>query len=241
MNSSRPLIPVQPAPLEHVLPNLSAALEGAGRVKIVSLGSSTTAGEGGIVAYPYRLEALLRGHYPKRMIDVFNRGISGEEAPKERDRINDEVIPEAPSLVIWQIGTNSVWQSPQDHPPSHDETIAALRDGIRRLQDVGTIDIILMDPQYAPAILTPAVIDATFKMVGSIAEVARESKTNLFKRFELMKKWHELAKISFDRLIDPGDDTRLHDSDWATEQLTIALCNVILARIPKPASVPGST
>jgi hypothetical protein len=91
MNSSPPQIPAQPVPLEHGLPNLAKAIGGMEAVKIVALGSSTMEGEGGIVAFPYRLEAALRKAYQdrhpnqRRMIDVLNRGIGGEEAPKELD------------------------------------------------------------------------------------------------------------------------------------------------------------
>jgi lysophospholipase L1-like esterase len=236
MNSSPPQIPVQPIRFEHDLPNLARAVVAAsGTVKIVALGSSTTAGEGGIVAYPYRLEAFLRNAYANQRIDVINRGVSGEEAPKELDRMERDVIGEKPDLVIWQMGTNAVWQSKQDDPPSHDATIAALRAGIQCIRIAKSIDIILMDPQYVPAMLTQATRQATCGMVGDIAEVARREGVNLFRRFELMKGWHEVAKISFDRMVDPTDCMRLHDSDWTTRQLTDALGGLILARVPKPA------
>jgi lysophospholipase L1-like esterase len=235
MNSSPPQIPVQPVPFEYDLPNLARAIDAAGSVKIVALGSSTTAGEGAIVAYPYRLEAVLRDKYTNHRIDVLNRGVGGEEAPKERDRIADDVIAENPSLVIWQMGTNAVWQSKEDNPPSHDDTIVALREGIQRVRQKSSIDIILMDPQYVPAMLTKATRYATDRMVSAIADVSREEKINLFRRFELMKGWYKVEKISFDRIVDAGDDKRLHDSDWATQQLTEALGKLILARVPKPA------
>jgi lysophospholipase L1-like esterase len=235
MNSSPPQIPVQPIPFEHDLPNLARAVAASGTVKIVALGSSTTAGEGGIVAYPYRLEAFLRDAYANQRIDVINRGVSGEEAPKELDRMDCDVIAEKPDLVIWQMGTNAVWQSKQDDPPSLEATIAALRTGIQRLKDAGSIDIILMDPQYVPAMLTEATTEATYRMVAAIAEVGNQPGVNLFRRFQLMKGWHEIAKVSFDRMVDPTDCTRLHDSDWTTRQLTIALGGLILARVPKPA------
>jgi len=241
MNSSPPQIPVQPVPFEYELPNLAQAIDAAGSVKIVALGSSTTAGEGGIVAYPYRLEAILRDKYANHRIDVLNRGVGGEEAPKERKRIDRDVIAEKPRLVIWQMGTNAVWQSKEDDPPSLDETILALRQGIRRLRDERSIDIILMDPQYVPAMLTQATQDATDRMVSAIADVSRKERVNLFRRFKLMKSWHEVEKISFDRIVDPGDEARLHDSDWATQQLSKALGNLILARVPKPAASTAIT
>lgn len=235
MNSSPPQIPLQPIPFERDLPNLARAVAASGAVKIVALGSSTTAGEGGIVAYPYRLEAFLRDAYANQRIDVINRGVSGEEAPKELGRMDRDVIAEKPDLVIWQMGTNAVWQSKQDDPPSHEATIAALRSGIRRVKGAGSIDIILMDPQYVPAMLTEATRQATCRMVAAISEVSGLEEVNLFRRFELMKGWHEVAKISFDRMVDPTDCFRLHDSDWTTRQLTGALGGLILARVPKPA------
>src|ERR1700735_3396100 len=107
MNSCPPQTPVQPEPLEPGLPNLSAAIAGTDAVKIVALGSSTMEGEGGIVAFPYRLEAALRKAYQdrdsnqRRMIDVLNWGIGGEEAPKELGRMDKDVLAEKPCLVIW--------------------------------------------------------------------------------------------------------------------------------------------
>jgi hypothetical protein len=186
---------------------------------------------------PTGWKPFLGGKYMNPRIDVINRGVGGEEAPKELERINRDVIAERPSLVIRQMGTNAVWQSKEDNPPSHDETIAALREGIDYLRHKGAIDIILMDPQYVPAMLTDVTRKATDKMVSAIADVRREKKVNLFRRFELMKGWREVEKISFDRIVDPSDDKRLHDSDWATQRLSEALSNLILAVVPKPATL----
>jgi hypothetical protein len=166
---------------------------------------------------------------------VVNRGVGGEEAPKELARMDRDVIAERPCLLIWQMGTNAVWQSKEDNPPSHDQTIAALREGIGRLRQTGSIDVVLMDPQYVPAMLTEATKEASCMMVKAIGDVSSQEKVNLFRRFELMKGWHEVEGISFDQIVDPGDPTRLHDSDWTTQQLTKALGNLILARVPKPA------
>ena len=98
-----------------------------------------------------------------------------------------------------------------------------------------------MDPQYAPAMLTQVTRAATDRMVSAIADVSRADGVNLFRRFELMRGWREVEKISFDRIVDPGDNTRLHDSDWATQRLTEALGSLILARVPKPAPLSAIT
>jgi lysophospholipase L1-like esterase len=191
------------------------------------------------------LEAALRQEYfdrhkdlkdpkdQKRKIDVLNRGIGGQEAPKELDRMQDDVIAEKPQLVIWQIGTNSVWQAPRDKPPSKAKTIDALRKGVKRLQRAGNIDIILMDLQYVPAVLTPATRAQANAMVSAIAKVASEMKVNLFRRFAFMKAWHELEGVSFDRIVDPADTDRLHDSDWSTQRLAWNLSQLIFKAVDK--------
>jgi hypothetical protein len=231
--------PVQPAPLEPGLPNLARAIRGTKAVKIVALGSSTMEGEGGIVAFPYRLEAALWKAYQdrhpnhRRMIDVLNRGIGGEEAPKEFDRMKEDVLAEKPCLVIWQIGTNSVWQKPADNPPPREKTISSLCDGIDQLHAEGNIDIILMDPQFVPAMLTPELLSATNAMVSAIATVASEKKVNLFRRFDLMKAWHEVGQIPIDALVDQSDGNHLHDSDWATQSLAFALSDLMWDALDK--------
>ena len=44
---------------------------------------------------------------------MLNRGVDGEEAPQMLARFETDVIEEAPDLVLWQVGTNSVLR---DHP-----------------------------------------------------------------------------------------------------------------------------
>ena len=128
------------------------------RVRIVAIGSSTTAGEGNIKPYPPRLKSFLEEKYPNARITVANKGKGGEEAPAELKRFDKDVIAEKPDLVIWQVGTNAVWQKPTDNPPppSFDETTRAIRDGLVRLRQETQADVILMDLQYLPGMLTLA-------------------------------------------------------------------------------------
>ena len=128
-------IPVEPIALEHGLVRFAQGLARE-RVRIVAIGSSTTAGEGGIKPYPPRLKSFLEEKYPNARITVANKGKGGEEAPAELKRFDKDVIAEKPDLVIWQVGTNAVWQKPTDNPPppSFDETTRAIRDGLVRLR-----------------------------------------------------------------------------------------------------------
>lgn len=92
------------------LPHLKEALRRERKIKIVAIGSSSTAGEGHIVPYPCRLELALRDRFHGPMIDVLNRGIGGQEAPSELSRFEPDVMDEMPALVIWQVGTNAVFR-----------------------------------------------------------------------------------------------------------------------------------
>jgi hypothetical protein len=135
--------------------------------------------------------------------------------------------------VIWQVGTNAIWQSPdpkQPPPPTFDDTTKAIRDGLIKLRDETQADVILMDLQYLPAVLTPTKKDKAIAMVKAISKLAADANgVNVFRRFAFMEGLHEVEGVSFDRMVDPGDETtRLHQSDWVTDRVTKALCAAIV-------------
>lgn len=228
-------IPVEAIPFEHGLTNLARRLRRKEPARIVAIGSSTTAGRGGIRAYPERLKELLQADYPDVAIEVINKGASRQEAPDELERFKSDVFDQEPDLVIWQVGTNAVWQ-PADHdppPPTLEATLDAIRQGLARLADYAKVDVIMMDLQYVPALLTPAKIEKTIIMVREIGKAAQVAGVNVFRRFAFMKGLHEIEKVSFDRMVDPTDDARLHDSDWVTQRLSWALKQAIVAGVAK--------
>ena len=237
MDSDPSLIPVVPIPFEHGLTHFAQSLTG-GQAKIVAIGSSTTAGEGDIKAYPERLRSFLQDQYPNAEITMVNKGIKSQEAPIELQRFDTDVIAENPDLVIWQVGTNAVWQSPDQNPPppSFDQTTSAIRDGLVELRKETQADVILMDLQYVPALLTPAKKDKAIAMVEAISELARDAGVNVFRRFAFMKGLYQVEQASFDRMVDPTDDSRLHDSDWATNRVAWAVKLAIVGGVDKARS-----
>jgi len=147
------------------------------------------------------------------------------EAPAERDRFVTDVIPAKPNLVIWQVGTNAIWQRRDSDPPppSFDETTSAIREGLITLQAKTEADVILMDVQYVPAVLTPAKKENAMAMVDAISRLAREAKVNVFRRFAFMKSLIDVEGVPLDRMVDPFDNDRLHGSDWVTGRVAWAL------------------
>jgi len=214
--------------LNHPLLRLKDALKQQRKVRIVALGSSSTAGADGILPFPPRLEMLLRKKFFGSMIDVVNRGIGGQEAPEELSRIEADVFAEQPVLVIWQVGTNAVYKS---YNP--DEVRASIELGLDLLLS-RQIDVVLMDSQYTRAIVEPAKqLDFANTIMSLIADVAAKKQVSLFRRFALMKRWvDDLIPLSE---LDDGADAHLHTSEWATNCVTQALFGTIIQRLEAEA------
>lgn len=230
-------IPVEPIALEHGLVRFAQGLARE-RVRIVAIGSSTTAGEGNIKPYPPRLKSFLDEKYPNARITVANKGKGGEEAPAELKRFDKDVIAEKPDLVIWQVGTNAVWQKPTDNPPppSFDETTRAIRDGLVRLRQETQADVILMDLQYLPGMLTPAKKARSIQMVEAISQLAQDAGVNVFRRFAFMKGLLDVEQVTMDRMVDEADNDRFHQSDWVTFRVAWALKLAIERGVDKAAA-----
>src|ERR1700747_1049816 len=161
--------------LKYPLPHLMRALVGEAPVRIVAMGSSSTAGRADVVPYPHRLEMYLRAgfgdeRFPNLKIDVLNRGRGGEEAIEELGRFDSDIFAEKPSLGIWQGGTNAVF-----HSYKLDEVAESIAEGLRRLSEK-RMDVLLIDPQYTPAMLFDDKADASERMVSLISAAAGHAK-----------------------------------------------------------------
>lgn len=208
---------------KYPLPHLAQALQGKAPIRIVAIGSSSTAGREDVVPYPPRLEMYLRAHYGNGIstIDVLNRGKGGEEADAELLRFDTDIFAEKPSLVIWQVGTNAVFHK-KDKPYDLDDVAANIATGLQRLGGQ-PMDVVLMDPQYVTAMLRDDRAEDSERMVSLISAAAAKANVNLFRRWALMRHWHVQDNIGFDRMVDPTDPDQLHQSDWSTQRMAQAL------------------
>jgi len=208
--------------LKRELPNFFKALRANGPVRIVAMGSSSTAGRGDdVVPYPARLEMYLRWEYqarfPDMRLDVLNRGKGGQEAPEERQRFQKDIFDVEPALVIWQVGTNAVFHN-------YDiKTVAEEIDkGLSELSGK-KFDVMLMDSQYSTAMLKDDKADASEQMMSLIAAAAEKFEINLFRRWALMRHWHIHNNVQLADMVDPSDGDQLHQSDWSMMQVSKAL------------------
>jgi acyl-CoA thioesterase I len=202
-------------------------MRGPDSVRIVAIGSSSTEGDGASskdASYPARLAAAFATRFPDRKIDVSNAGVGGQEAPDEAARFKNDVLAKGPSLVVWQLGTNAAWR---DY--FLDDVQAAIFRGLDHLDGVKA-DVILMDLQYAPALLDAAERPKppTAQMLELIAAAAVKANIALFRRFEIMKHWHTVGQVPFAQMISNFDGNWLHQNDWSYNCVAQRLCDAIV-------------
>ena len=189
-------------PLSHVAQKLT---DGA-PITIVAIGSSSTAGAGAsspAKSYPSQLAVELKKQFPNNSITVLNRGANGEEVADMLRRFDKAVVAAKPDLVLWQLGTNSVIR---DH--MFNDHGAAIRDGLNKIRAIGA-DVVLIDPQFAPKVIAKSEAE---HMVELIAETAKVENVDLFRRFDVMKRWHEADHMAFESFVSPDG---LHLNDWS--------------------------
>jgi len=207
-----------PMPPLH-LPHLRGALAHGEQAVIVALGSSST--EGAMASapghsYPANLQAALSLAMPERHVAVLNRGIGGQDALRESDRLAVDAIAVRPQLVIWQVGANAALR--------HSDPVAfrqLVTDGIRRLQAAG-IDVVLMDNQRASRIIASR-DGETFDR--ALSDLASSTGAGLFSRDLLMANWEKSGESPASFIATDG----LHHNDRGYRCVAQALAEAILA------------
>jgi acyl-CoA thioesterase I len=190
------------------LPNTARAIRRGTALVIVAIGSSSTQGVGAsdqAHAYPAMLAEELRRRWPRLAVTVVNKGVGGETADQMLARFTRDVLPYHPQLVIWQTGSNSVLQSRDVH--GYEQTI---REGIARLK-AAHMDVILMDPQYAPRILGRPIHKA---IVDTIGEVSNDLKIAVFRRFAVMRHWVASGQSRMEDIIS-YDQLHMNDASYS--------------------------
>lgn len=129
-------------PFQPALPAARKALRETGKLTIVAIGSSTTAGAGASAedrSYPVVLQDELRRRLPNADVTVVNKGVGGQSAYEMLLRMDTDVVEQKPSLVIWQTVVNDAINH-----VSEEKLVKILRKGILKVQAAG-IDMVMMD------------------------------------------------------------------------------------------------
>src|SRR5215813_1607381 len=215
------------------LPNTARAIRRGDALVIVAIGSSSTQGIGAsdlAHTYPALLAEELQRRWPRLTVTVVNKGVGGEDAEQMLARFPRDVLPYRPQLVIWQTGSNSALQNRDVQGYEH-----TIREGIARLK-AAHMDVILMDPQYAPRILGRPLHKA---IVDTIGEVSNDLKVALFRRFAVMRHWVTSGQYRMEDIISQ-DQLHMNDASYhcIARLLADSLASAALATPPPQADNP---
>ena len=163
------------------LPRTVEKLKSRGKLRVLALGSSSTAGVGAssqMKTYPAQLETILERAFKGLDVVTINRGVSGEIAAATAERLKAQVVLEKPELVLWQVGTNDALA----RVPVEDFA-AVVRDTIRWLKAQG-VDVVLVGLQYTPRVAR----DEYYASIRAVLhKVAIAENVMLVRRFEAMQ------------------------------------------------------
>ena len=176
---------------EAELVNVAARLKAGEEVRIVVVGTASSAGTGLVAPlrpYPDRIAGELAKQFPKGRFAIANLSSRGMLATAMLARIEQDVLPGNPALVIWQTGTVETV-----HGTDIDAFGDTLESGLSTLRGHGS-DVILMDMQYSSQ--TSTLVDPSpYRDV--MRWIARAQSVMLFDRFAFMRYWEETGLIDF--------------------------------------------
>lgn len=214
--------------LGAALPRAAEAIADGRDLIVVALGSSSTQGAGATTparAYPAQLEVSLRQALPNVPLHVVNLGRGGERAGAMIARIETEVAAYRPDVVIWQTGVNDLL-----HQPDVENLPLLIEDGVRRLRALGA-DVVLMDQQWAPAVLARA---ANARLSEVFETTAKRLQVGWSRRYELMRHWARPEALGPDgQIIADG----LHMNDASYRCTAQALSEGIVSGLRRAAAL----
>lgn len=188
------------------LPVLGAALHDSRPVRIVVLGTGSSAvsnGAGQAKAYPAVFGTEIGQRIPKASFTVHVQIRKGLSTAQMLPAI-DAIVDEKPTLVIWQTG--SVDAVRQIEPASFAD---ALIDGIQRLHGAG-IDVVVVGPQYSRN--ATALIDFR-SYLNAMEHVAQAYDVPYLDRYSIMQYWsdHHVVDLEGGRSTWAATTAFVHD------------------------------
>ena len=209
------------------LPKTRAALLAGRPLKIVTLGSSSTAGAGASAtrfSYPSRLAVELAQRRPAATVEIVNRGINGEDAWENIKRLESDVIDAKPDLVIWQFGTNAVI-----HDVDYEEFGRVVQGGIDRMRSA-RIELLLVDLQYAPRVTE---VPDHRRMLDFFDAIGARNHVAVFHRYAVMKYWSDVLRSDYVTMLS-SDGLHLNDTSYGC--MAERLADAIVGDPPTPAA-----
>jgi lysophospholipase L1-like esterase len=205
---------------------LARAVERGREIRVIALGSSSTEGTGASTkqaAYPERFDREMDRRFPGKDFKVANLGRGGELADEMEVRLERDVIPERPALVLWQTGVNDAISGVD--VAAFGQTLAR---GLRALKAAG-VEVVLIDPQYYPR---SAGVPRYEDFITAMRRVAREHGVPVFRRYAIMRHLISSGQHTIDDLLWKD---KFHLNDVSYGCLAELMAQAVEAEIRRPA------
>jgi lysophospholipase L1-like esterase len=179
------------------LTNIVKAFRSTKLIRIVALGSSSTAGSGASspqASYPAQLDDELERRFDGWDFKVMNLGVGGQLASDMLERMDKHVLPREPHLVLWQTGVNDAIRDVGVE--TYRKTLKA---GIDKLRAHG-IDAVLIQMQFYPK---SERVQGYTDYLRVMHEVAAAEEIPLFRRFTIMKHFIKSGQFTAAQLLSP--------------------------------------
>jgi lysophospholipase L1-like esterase len=170
---------------EPPVTKMAKALADGREVVIVALGGASTVGlaaGGSGSAWPARLASAITGKFPSARIKVVNLAVARQTAKTAAERVDRDVVPLKPTLVIWETGTMEAVRG-----TDVDEFRETVQAGINELRAAGA-EVVLMNMQFSRD--TDAMINFQPYLIA-MRELADANDVPLFLRRGIMRHWAE--------------------------------------------------
>ncbi len=191
-NNGRCDVPVEMMGDPPSLTRVQATLAQRRPLTILAVGGASTVGGaagGPELAFPARLEAVLRERHPGIEIKVINAGRPREVTRMMVDRLSTQLLETNPQLVIWETGIMDAVK--RTNLAAFDQ---ALHEGIAFVRARGA-DVVLVDFQYGRG--ASALID--FQSYSERLYVAADiDDVPVFQRYDMMRHWSETGALNLD-------------------------------------------
>jgi lysophospholipase L1-like esterase len=200
------------------LTNLVKAFRATKLIRIVALGSSSTAGSGAsspAASYPAQLDDELERRFGGWDFKVMNLGVGGQLASDMLERMDKQVLPREPNLVLWQTGVNDAIRD-----IGVDSYRKTLKAGIDKLRAHG-IDVVLIQMQFYPR---SERVQGYTDYLQAMQEIAAREEIPIFRRFSIMKHFIKSGQFTPAQLLSPD---LFHMNDLSYGCLAVLMADAI--------------
>jgi acyl-CoA thioesterase I len=183
------------------LPNLAKALKDRRKVKILTIGSSTSGGRAPKQDYSNLIQTYLYSAFKDLEVEINDRGVSGELSERAAERIQLEVSLNQPDLILWQIGTFDAMS--QVDPAKLEKTLISTAKWLRSRN----VDLVIVGMHYLRSLSTN---DRYQNMRKVIQDVTKREGILRIGRYEAV----EMIERALFTINKPTDEFQLTENGY---------------------------